>query len=176
MNTQNTRKFKIRMSETLLKQKYQRQKLKGRLPLKGVKILVFFYAIIIIFTIRSTHAPSWLPGYQVHTSIQVGGGNNRNVPFLTEQAFFKEFPESQIQPFCLHYINQILGYMATPSCKCGWVILSLLGFPGGSGSEESVCNAGELGLIPGLEDPPGEGNGYPHQYSYLKNSMDSGTR
>ena len=66
--------------------------------------------------------------------------------------------------------------MATRSCKCGWVILALLGFRGGSDSEESVYNVGELGLIPGLEDPPGEGNGYPHQYSYLENSMDSGTR
>ena len=26
-------------------------------------------------------------------------------------------------------------------------------FPGGSDSEESSCNAGDLGLIPGLEDP-----------------------
>ena len=28
-----------------------------------------------------------------------------------------------------------------------------LGFPGGSDSKESACNAGDLGLIPGLEDP-----------------------
>ena len=28
-----------------------------------------------------------------------------------------------------------------------------LGFPGGSDGEESSCNAGDLGLIPGLEDP-----------------------
>ena len=158
------------MIETLLKEKYQRQKLKGSLPLKGVRIPVFFYAIVIISTIRSTHAPSWLPGYQVHTSIQAGGENHRNVPFSAEWAFFKELPESQILPFCLHDINQNPGYTATRSSKCGWVILSLLGVPGGSDSEESVCNAGELGLIPGLEDPPGEGNGY------LENSMDSRTR
>ena len=32
-----------------------------------------------------------------------------------------------------------------------------LGFPGGSESKESACNAGDLGLIPGSERSPGEG-------------------
>ena len=32
-------------------------------------------------------------------------------------------------------------------------------------------NAGDPGLIPGLGRPPGEGNGYPVQYSGLENSM-----
>ena len=40
--------------------------------------------------------------------------------------------------------------------------------------KESACNAGDLGLIPGLERSPGEGNGTPLQYSYLENSVDSG--
>jgi len=31
--------------------------------------------------------------------------------------------------------------------------------PGGSGSKESACNAGDPYLIPGLERSPGEGNG-----------------
>ena len=35
------------------------------------------------------------------------------------------------------------------------------GFPGGSAGEESTCNAGALGSIPGLGRPPGEGKGYP---------------
>ena len=47
-----------------------------------------------------------------------------------------------------------------------------LGFPGGSGGQESACNAGDLGLIPGLGRSPGEGNGYSLQYSGLENSMD----
>ena len=34
-----------------------------------------------------------------------------------------------------------------------------LGFPGGSTGKESDCNAGYLGLIPGLGRSPGEGNG-----------------
>ena len=48
-----------------------------------------------------------------------------------------------------------------------------LGFPGGSAGKESICNVGDLGLIPGLRRPPGEGKGYPLQYSGLENSMDS---
>ena len=46
-----------------------------------------------------------------------------------------------------------------------------LGFPGGSAGKESTCNAGDLGLIPGLGRSPGEGNSYPLQYSGLENSM-----
>ena len=49
-----------------------------------------------------------------------------------------------------------------------------LGFPGGSGSKEYVCNAGDLGSGPGLRRSPGEGNGNLFQYSCLENSMDRG--
>ena len=42
-----------------------------------------------------------------------------------------------------------------------------LDFPGGSHSKESACNAGDLGLIPGLGRFPGEGKGNPFQYSCL---------
>ena len=46
------------------------------------------------------------------------------------------------------------------------------GFPCGSAGKETACNAGDLGLIPGLGRSPGEGNSYPLQYSGLENSMD----
>ena len=45
---------------------------------------------------------------------------------------------------------------------------------GGSDGEESACNAGDPGSIPGLERSPGEGNGNPLQYSCLENHMDGG--
>ena len=48
----------------------------------------------------------------------------------------------------------------------------LLDFPGGSDDKESACNVGDLDLIPGLGRSPGEGNGYPLQYSDLENYMD----
>ena len=46
------------------------------------------------------------------------------------------------------------------------------GNPFGSAGKESTCNARDLGLIPGLGRSPGEGKGYPLQYSVLENSMD----
>ena len=53
-----------------------------------------------------------------------------------------------------------------PSCS--------LDFPGGSDGKMSACNAGDLGLIPGLGRCPGEGNGNPLQHSRLENPMDGG--
>ena len=49
-----------------------------------------------------------------------------------------------------------------------------MGFPGGSDGKESTCNAGDTGLIPGSGRSPGEGNGYPLQYSCLGNPTDRG--
>ena len=51
--------------------------------------------------------------------------------------------------------------------------LLVLGFPCGSAGKESAGNAGELGSISGLGRSPGEGKGYPLQYSGLENSVDT---
>ena len=45
------------------------------------------------------------------------------------------------------------------------------GFPCGSADKESACNVGVLSSIPGLGRFPGEGKGYPLQFSGLENSM-----
>ena len=50
----------------------------------------------------------------------------------------------------------------------------VLGFPCGSPGKQSTHNAGDLGLVLGLGRSPGEGKGYPVQYSSLENSMDRG--
>ena len=47
-------------------------------------------------------------------------------------------------------------------------------FSAGSDGKESTRNAGDPGSIPGLGRSPGEGNGYPLQYSCLENPMDRG--
>jgi len=49
-----------------------------------------------------------------------------------------------------------------------------MSFPDGSDRKESACNAGDPGSVSGLERSPGEGNGYPFQYSCLENPMDRG--
>ena len=56
------------------------------------------------------------------------------------------------------------------------LILSMntLGFPGGAVAENPLANAGDsrdAGSIPGSGRSPGEGNGYPLQYSCLENSQ-----
>ena len=59
-----------------------------------------------------------------------------------------------------------------PKCMTSVYSWETWGFPGGSVSKESACNAGDPGLIPGLQRSPGEENGYPLQYSSLGNSRD----
>ena len=44
----------------------------------------------------------------------------------------------------------------------------------GADGKKSACNAGDLGSIPGTGRSPGEGNGYPLQYSFLENPLDRG--
>ena len=48
------------------------------------------------------------------------------------------------------------------------------GFPGGSVVKNLPANAGDVGSIPGLGKPPGEGNGNSLQYSCLDYSMEAG--
>ena len=52
------------------------------------------------------------------------------------------------------------------------MFIRLRDFLGGSDGKEAACNAGDGGLMPGLGRSPGEGNGYPLQYSCLENPMD----
>ena len=48
----------------------------------------------------------------------------------------------------------------------------IVDFNCGSAGKESAYNVGDLGSTPGLGRSPGEGKGYPLQYSGLENSMD----
>ena len=50
------------------------------------------------------------------------------------------------------------------------MLICFMGFRGCSYCKESNCNAGDLGSVPRLGRSPGEGNGYPLQYSGLENS------
>ena len=54
------------------------------------------------------------------------------------------------------------------------LVSRLLGFPGGSVVKNPPANAGDVSWIPGSWRSPGEGDGYPLQYSCLENSMDRG--
>ena len=66
--------------------------------------------------------------------------------------------------FCQFTITIFLVYLLK--------IQSYKGFPCGLAGKESACNEGDLGSTPGLGRSPGEGKGYPLQFSGLENSMD----
>ena len=57
-----------------------------------------------------------------------------------------------------------MGYIYTYTP--GKYIYKRIGFPGSSAGKESACNAEDSGLIPGSGSSPGEGIGYPLQYSW----------
>ena len=52
--------------------------------------------------------------------------------------------------------------------------METMDFLGGSDGKASACNVGDPGSIPGSGRSPGEGNGYPLQYSCLENPMARG--
>ena len=79
--------------------------------------------------------------------------------------------------------NVLVCPSGTVIIACIKMLLSKYYFPPGKlyyhqgflgGSEESACNAGDLGSVAGLGRSPGEGNSYPLQYSGLESSMDRG--
>ena len=51
-------------------------------------------------------------------------------------------------------------------CTCTHIYTHMWGFPGSSAGKESTCNAGDPSSISGLGRSPGEGIGYPLQYSW----------
>ena len=68
-------------------------------------------------------------------------------------------------------LSGLVGYDFWASCHFpeSHLIFSIVipeGFPDGSDSEQSACNAGDLGSIPGSRRSPGGGNGNPLQYFY----------
>ena len=74
--------------------------------------------------------------------------------------------------FQVGYSERTLGRKGFWNLKA--TLLDTGGFPGGLDGKESACNAGDPGSILGSGRYPGEGNGYPLQYSYLENFMDRG--
>ena len=98
------------------------------------------------------------------------------------------FPTQGLNPGLLHCRQTLYRLSHQGRCSYHWEIINLVqaflslllyaydllirGFPGGSDSKESSCKAGDPGSIPELGRFPGEGNGYPLQYSCLENSMD----
>ena len=68
----------------------------------------------------------------------------------------------------MHTALHVNGLLDSHECQ------SFLKIPGDTDGKESACNAGDLGSISRARRSPGEGNGYPLQYSCLENPMDRG--
>ena len=70
----------------------------------------------------------------------------------------------------LHFIRVVVNFWLF--CWSNLILthfaLFFGGFSGGSAGKQFTCNAGDLGSIPGLGRSPGQGNGYPLQYSVLR--------
>ena len=73
----------------------------------------------------------------------------------TQQAEMGKQPKAASSP-CASWKNWMFSFI-------------MKGFPGGSDSKESACNAGDLGSIPGSGRSPGGGHGHPLHYSCLEN-------
>ena len=66
-------------------------------------------------------------------------------------------------------MESAVGYLTTQVLRIYLELQDPRGFPGGSDSKESACNAGELGSIPGSGTSPGGGTGNSPQYPPLQN-------
>ena len=125
-------------------------------------------------------------------------------PYPSTPLFYQHFLQLTWTIFLPHYqglgkapismdlgLGDIQPYEADYEFTQSWVtLLSWIGlifvltrpnscFPGGSDGKESTCNAGDLGLIPGLGRSPGGGYGNLLWYSCLENphgqrNLDSG--
>ena len=104
----------------------------------------------ICLTLRNWHLP--IPLASIDITSPERSASHPPIPTLSCPAL----------PITCHLI--LLFYLPAP----------FQGFPDGSDSKESACNAGDLGLIPGSGRSPGGGNGYPFWYSYPEYPMDRG--
>ena len=146
----------------------------------GLCCLTILYIIVCIADLKLPLHPShtFLLPIGNHTSVLLYiGVLNLEIYFLVETAW-KNFQVSiiwrwlgRVDRSCSH------TFICTFMLRRGWTgqwFTENMGFPGGSDNKESACSAGDMGLIPGSGRSPGEGNGYPLQYSCLENPMDRG--
>ena len=123
-------------------------------------------------TVRALAAGSWVRILPLDRQ-EAGVLGSPLAPWLAfrHRCRAQQRPHLKVLPHHLLITSFQVNYFHVSEC---W-LPHLMGFPGGSDGKEPVCNAGDLSSIPGLGRLPGEGSGYPLQYSCLENSMDKGT-
>ena len=93
--------------------------------------------------------------------------------FLTHWVLMYVFMKSGISLYYVYHVSTNMGTQIWGPKYGG----PNMGLPCWLSSKEFTCHAGatgDVGSIPESGRSPGEGNGYPLQYSYLENSMDRG--
>ena len=119
--------------------------------------------------------------HHILSAVHVNRARNNDRPVST-----CSHPYCQIKQMAIEYLMQFQGSqkgsritlpsdLAKQLCQCPRFYSQsflTLGFHCGSTGKESACRVQDLGSIPGLGRSPGEGKGYPLQYSGLENSMD----
>ena len=109
------------------------------------------------------------PSSSVHGVFQAGKKTGVGSHFLLQGSFLTQDRAASLRiPYCRQILYH-LSQQGSPKIYYKAIIKSV---PGVLEGKESACNAGDLGLIPGLGRSPGEGNGNPLQYSCLENPMD----
>ena len=99
-------------------------------------------------------------------------------------AYFSSFFDCSFHSFQLFWAFSCSSFSFSLFCLQAILLIFFIefsshlpqGFPCSSAGEESACNAGDPGSIPGSGRSPREGNGNPLQYSCLENPMDRGAR
>ena len=100
-------------------------------------------------------------------------GNNRCKPLYIHKRDKQQGPTAQHRELYSISCNNLKWNRSWERTDIHTCIAESLGYtPSGSDGKESAYNARDLGSIPGLDKSPGEGNGYPLQYSCMENSMD----
>ena len=124
-------------------------------------------------------ATPWTAAYQAPPSMgfsrqESWSGVPLPSPYLILSGYLFGVPDSSVDKECLQCRRPQFDSWVRKICwRRDWLPTPVfLGFPCGSSGKESVCHGGDLGLIPRLGRSPGEGNGYPLQYSGWENSMD----
>ena len=123
----------------------------------------------------------WLSDHEFEKAPAVGDGQGRLAcccswshkdSDIPEQLNWTEQYDSNFINYisCVKFNVRIKRIYAFPRSQCYSYMLFLKwgrGFPGGSDSKASACNAGDLGMIPGLGRSPGGRHGNPLQYCYV---------
>ena len=113
----------------------------------------------------------------IHTVKGFSVVNETEVDIFLEFTCFPLQGNKQYVCVLLNYFIVVLICIFLVTYAVGYLFLFIFvnyissDFACGSVDKESACTEGDLGLIPGLGRSPGEGKGYPFQYSGLENSM-----